>query len=178
MKAIKLSSTALLAVVFLLGGCMSGGSTEKIPPVSGFELPRYLGTWYEIARLPQYFERDMNRVTAEYTANPDGSVRVVNSGERDGERRRAEAVARFKGDPATGELEVSFFRPFYADYRIIRLAPDYRYAVVTGSSPDSLWILSRTPRLPESELAELVRYAGELGFPVEQLEYPVQDESR
>ena len=146
--------------------------------MTGFELPRYLGVWYEIARLPHRFERDLDRVQAEYTANPDGTVKVVNSGERDGERRRAEGIARFKGDRQTGELEVSFFRPFYGDYRIIRLAPDYRYSVVTSSTREYLWILARAPQLSESEQNELVEYARELGFPVENLEFPVQEPAR
>ena len=173
-----LRSAVLLGITLLTGGCLSGKSTAEIPAVSGFELPRYLGVWYEIARLPHRFERNMDRVTAEYTANPDGTVKVVNSGERDGERRKAEGIARFKGSSDLGELEVSFFRPFYGDYRIIRLAPDYRYAVVTSSTKEYLWILARTPQLPEEEQKELVEYAKSLGFTVEKLEFPIQDPAR
>ena len=157
---------------------MSGRSTEKIPAVTGFELPRYLGTWYEIARLPHRFERGMNRVTAEYTQNPDGTVRVVNRGVRDGVEHRAEGVAKFTGKTTAGELEVSFFRPFYGDYRIIRLDPEYRHAVVTSSTDDYLWILARTPQLPDDELLELVEYAGKHGFATDRLEFPVQEADR
>ena len=84
MKIHQLLQIALLFLLVLAGGCMSGRSTEKIPAVTGFELPRYLGAWYEIARLPHRFERGMDRVTAEYTQNPDGTVKVVNRGFRDG----------------------------------------------------------------------------------------------
>lgn len=173
-----LFSAILSGLALLFGGCASGKNTKDIPAVTGFELPRYLGVWYEIARLPHRFERDLDRVQAEYTAAPDGTVRVVNSGERAGERRKAEGVARFKGEQSVGELEVSFFRPFYGDYRIIRLSPDYRYAVVTSGTREYLWILARTPQLPEAELKELVEYAKSLGFAVEKLEYPIQDPAR
>ena len=103
---------------------------------------------------------------------------MVNRGERDGEQHVAEGVARFKGSSDIGELEVSFFRPFYGDYRIIRLAPDYRYAVVTSATQDYLWILARTPQLPDQERKELVEYAKSLGFPIEKLEFPLQDPAR
>ena len=179
MKSSHVLLSAFFPVLaFLAGGCSSAQSTQDIPAVTGFELPRYLGVWYEIARLPHRFERDLDRVQAEYTANPDGTVKVVNSGERDDERRKAEGIARFKGSSDLGELEVSFFRPFYGDYRIIRLAPDYRYAVVTSSTKEYLWILARTPQLPEEEQKELVEYAKSLGFAVEKLEFPIQDPAR
>ncbi len=173
-----LRSAILLGTALLTGGCFSGKSTEEIPAVTDFEVQRYLGVWYEIARLPHRFERDLNRVKAEYTVDSNGTLRVVNSGERDGERREAIGVARFKGERTVGELEVSFFRPFYGDYRIIRLAPDYRYAVVTSGTMEYLWIIARTPQLPEAEKKELIEYARNLGFPVENLEFPIQDPAR
>jgi len=167
----------LFAAIFaaaLLAGCASGRSTADIPAVRGFELPKYLGRWYEIARLPQWFERDMNFVTAEYTMDGD-RVRVVNSGVRDGELRTAQAVAEFAGEPDVGELKVSFFRPFYGDYRIVMLAADYRYAMVTSSTRDSLWILSRTPAMPERELSEYLQQAEQWGFDTSKLEYGKQE---
>ncbi|WP_288591751.1 lipocalin family protein [uncultured Victivallis sp.] len=178
MKIHQLLQIALLFLLVLAGGCMSGRSTEKIPAVTGFELPRYLGAWYEIARLPHRFERGMDRVTAEYTQNPDGTVKVVNRGFRDGVEHRAEGIAKFSGKPTVGELEVSFFRPFYGDYRIIQLDPEYRHAVVTSSTDDYLWILARTPQLPDDELLELVEYARKCGFATDRLEFSGQENSR
>lgn len=131
-----------------LSGCRNAESTASIPAVRPFDAERYLGTWYEIARLPHSFERDMTRVTAVYTARKDGGIDVLNSGWRDGEHRTARGRARFRGDSTVGELEVSFFGPFYGQYRIIALAPDYSSAMVTGSSRDYLWILARESTLP------------------------------
>ncbi|MGE4301728.1 MAG: lipocalin family protein [Victivallaceae bacterium] len=158
----------------VLAGCASGRSTSDIPAVRGFELPKYLGRWYEIARLPQWFERDMDHVTAEYCADGD-AVKVVNSGIRNGERREAVGRAVFAGDASEGELRVSFFRPFYGDYRIIMLDPDYRAAMVTSSTRDSLWILSRTPALPPEKLSEYLKQAELWGFDTAKLEYGKQE---
>ena len=160
---------AFLAALF--SGCAA--STSDIPAVKDFELERYLGSWYEIARLPHRFERGLEKVRAEYSLNPDGTVKVVNSGVRDGEARSVTGYAKFKKpDSRTGELRVSFFRPFYGDYRIIGLDDEYRHAVVTGSTRDYLWILSREPTMPEAQLEAIVERLGKLGFAVEKLEYP------
>ena len=134
-----------------------------------------MGTWYEIARLPHYFERGLDQVRAEYTLQPDGSIRVVNRGVRNGKEQRIAGKAKLKhpeARPLPGELRVSFFGPFYSAYRIIELAPDYSYAVVTGSGKDYLWVLSRTPKLPEKLLGEILGRLRELKFKVEKLEYP------
>ena len=157
----------------LASGCAA--STREIPAVGDFDLDRYLGNWYEIARLPHRFERGMDFVRAEYTLDGDG-VKVVNSGIRDGEPRRIVGRAEFKDPKATrvGELRVSFFWPFYGDYRIIELDPDCRHAVVTGATKDYLWILSREPEMPSSRLAEILERLEKLGFATEKLEFPRQ----
>ena len=174
----KSSRSAVFSFLLLLAaGC--GRSTGHIPAVRDFDLSGYLGRWHEIARLPHRFERGLERVTAEYRAAPDGSVTVVNQGFRDGEARSVTGRAKLKspGDPARpGELRVSFFGPFYADYRIIELAPDGRYAVVTGSTMDCLWILARRPRLDPAELAEITARLRGLGFAVDDFEYPAPAE--
>lgn len=162
---------AFLAV--LASGCAA--STREIPAVKDFDLERYLGSWYEIARLPHRFERGMDFVRAEYTLDGD-AVKVVNSGIRDGEPRRIVGRAEFKDPKAkrVGELRVSFFRPFYGDYRIIELDPEYRVAVVTGATKDYLWILSREPEMPSSQLAEILDRLEKLGFATDKLEFPRQ----
>ena len=160
------------SIAAALTGC---GSTSDIAAVRGFEPERYMGTWYEIARLPHYFERDLDEVTAHYTLRDDGTVKVVNSGKRDGEPKSATGTARLKdpdAKPLTGELRVSFFRPFYADYRIIELAPDYSYAVVTAGSRDYLWVLSRRPTMDKAQLDAILNRAKDLGFDLGELEYP------
>ena len=174
-KATHFFNTALM-VLFLttLCSCVSTNAPHTISAVENFDVERYMGTWYEIARLPQWFERNMLGVHAEYTLQPDGTVKVENVGVRDGHIKMAEGVARFKGWKKLGMLEVSFNKHFYSDYRIIRLAPDYHYAVVTGKKKDSLWILARTPQLPQAELDELLSFIISNDFDISRLEYPTQ----
>ena len=156
----------------LLTGCRSSQSTEMIPAVRGFQLERYLGTWYEIARLPHTFERGMTEVSAVYTLEKNGNVQVVNSGVKNGAHRSIQGTAHFKGETSVGELRVSFFRPFYGDYRIIALSPDYSYAIVTSSTRDYLWILAREKKLPEEKLKQLLEQIRAWGFDTTKLEYP------
>ncbi len=163
---------ALVALLAGAAGCRGAASTADIPAVTGFEAERYMGRWYEIARLPHRFERGMDQVTADYSLAGDGRITVVNSGVKAGEPRRIQGVARFTGAPGCGELEVSFFRPFWGDYRIIRLEPDYSAAVVTSGTRDYLWILSRTPELEPEQLRSYINDAKALGFAVDRLEFP------
>ena len=130
---------------------LSCRNSVTAPAVEGFELEKYLGVWYEVARLPNRFERGMTRVTAEYLLQDDGSIQVINSGIKNGIVKSITGTARLQGKPGTGALEVSFFWPFYQEYRIVMLAEDYSYSVVCGSSPDYLWILSRTTGLAPEE---------------------------
>lgn len=154
---------ALLAL--LLGGCVS--LPENVRPVGDFRLERYLGTWYEIARLDHSFERGLSRVTAEYSLRDDGGVRVLNRGFslRDGKWKQAEGRAYFVQDPFTGFLKVSFFGPFYGSYVIFELDhEDYGYAVVSGPDTSYLWILARQPHMDEALKKDLVARAAARGF--------------
>jgi apolipoprotein D and lipocalin family protein len=154
---------ALLAL--LLGGCVT--LPENVRPVGDFRLERYLGTWYEIARLDHSFERGLSRVTAEYSLRDDGGVRVLNRGfsQRDGKWKQAEGRAYFVQDPATGFLKVSFFGPFYGTYAIFELDhADYGYAVVSGPDHSYLWILAREPHMDEALKQDLVARAAARGF--------------
>ena len=164
-----------LVTGIVFSGC--AGSTSDIAAVTDFQPEKYMGVWYEIVRLPHYFERGLDYVQAEYTLKPDGMIQVVNSGQRNGEQRRIVGKAKLKDPkvrPLTGELRVSFFGPFYSDYRIIELAPDYSYAVVTGSNRDYLWVLSRQPSMPKEPLQKILDRLKELGFKIDLLEYPRQ----
>ncbi len=168
------TACALMAAMALgLAGCDTT-APEGVTPVTGFELDRYLGTWYEIARLDHRFERGLEAVTAHYAKNDDGGVTVTNRGwnTEAGEWDQAVGKARFLGAPDTASLEVSFFGPFYGGYHVLALdaqAPDYGYALVAGPDRDYLWILSRTPRLAEDVYQDLVRQARALDFPVDEL---------
>ncbi|WP_217704865.1 lipocalin family protein [Victivallis sp. Marseille-Q1083] len=171
----------LLSAVVVAGlsvGQRRAGTTTGIPAVTGFEAERYLGRWYEIARLPHFFERDMDFVTAEYSRRKDGRIRVLNAGERDGRRKTAEGIAVPAGASTVGELRVSFFRPFYGGYRIIYLEPDYSAAIVAGSTKTYLWLLARSPELPAEQLQRYSERIAGWGFEVDRLEYPQQSSDR
>lgn len=144
---------------------------EGVQPVTGFQVERYLGRWHEIARLDHRFERGLEQVTADYSLNTDGTLRVVNRGldVKEGRWREAVGRARFTGASTTGQLEVSFFGPFYGGYNIIALDPDYQHVLVSGPSRDYLWILARTPTLAPEVYARLSAQAEALGFPVTEL---------
>ena len=167
----------LSAIVFSLlcmasqSGCT--GIPEGAKVVTGFELDRYLGTWYEIARLDHRFERGMSNVTATYSMRDDGGVKVANRGYEvaKGEWKDATGKAYFVGDADVGQLKVSFFGPFYGGYNIIELDNDYQYALVAGPDLDYLWILARTPELDQETLSTLVNEARQLNFPTDELIY-------
>jgi len=169
-KKITAAIVVTLGALFPLG-CRKHVETAAIPAVGIFDLARYCGEWYEIARLPQWFERDMTDVRATYTLQPNGTVKVENHGMRDGKPQTASAVGRFRGASDSGELEVSFFRPFYGGYRIIKLDPDYRCAVVTGDRFTELWILARSPRLDDGELDATLLWVQSQGFDLAPLEF-------
>lgn len=161
----------------LLSGCAV--APDGVKPVSGFELDRYLGTWYEIARLDHRFERGMSNVTASYSLRDDGGVKVVNRGYLADKQEwdTADGKAFFVGDENVGQLKVSFFGPFYGGYNVIALDKDgYQYSMVAGPDRSYLWILSRTPALDPTTLAALVDQAADLGFPVDELIYVDHDQ--
>jgi apolipoprotein D and lipocalin family protein len=154
-----------LACIFLLAGCVQ--VPVGVEPVTGFELQRYLGKWYEIARLDHSFERGLTHVTADYSLRDDGSVRVLNRG-YSAEKNAwgdAEGRARFVAGSDTGFLKVSFFGPFYGSYVVFELDRDnYQYAVVAGPDKSYLWILARTPVIDSALRERLVARAAALGF--------------
>jgi apolipoprotein D and lipocalin family protein len=167
----KFRALALSAIlVAILGGCL--GMPEGVRPVAGFELERYLGKWYEIARLDHSFERGLSRVTAEYSLREDGGVRVVNRGYSadTGEWDQAEGKAYFVEDDNTGYLKVSFFGPFYGAYVVFELDHDgYEYAFISGPSRSYLWLLARTPEVSEELRQRFVERAAALGFDTDAL---------
>ena len=167
----RLSRLRSIAPLSLLLGCT--GLPEGTEPVTGFELERYLGTWYEIARLDHRFERGLSHVAAHYSRRDDGGLDVTNTGYQDetGEWQTATGTAYFIGEADVGRLKVSFFGPFYSAYNIIELDEDYRYAMVTGWSRSYLWILARDPGLDRAIIERLVGRARQLGFATGELLY-------
>ncbi|WP_298609372.1 lipocalin family protein [uncultured Thiothrix sp.] len=166
----KFCLTASLALLlFLLSACVS--IPEGVKPIDDFQLERYLGKWYEIARLDHSFERGLEQVTATYSLNPDGSVRVLNRGFNTTKQQwqEAEGRAQFVDSPQVGRLKVSFFGPFYGGYNIVELDAHYQYALIVGNDRSYLWILARTPRLDSTTQQGLIQRAQALGFATDQL---------
>ncbi len=162
--------SVVLASLLMLIGCTH--SPQGVAPVEDFALERYLGTWYEIARLDHRFERGLSRVTANYSKRADGGIDVLNRGYNSQTAHWQEASGRAYplGAPSLGSLKVSFFWPFYAGYHIIALDQEnYAYALVCGPDRDYLWILSRTPQLDAAIVARLLDKASALGFKVDEL---------
>ena len=162
-----------LAALLLVGlaGC-AYTPPSGVAVVSPFELPRYLGTWYEIARLDHSFERGLSNVHARYRQRLDGSVEVINRGydEKRGRWREAVGTARFIGAQDVGSLKVSFFGPFYGGYHQVALDQrDYRWAMVMGPSRDYLWILARDKQLSAEVRERLLARAAELGIELSRL---------
>ena len=155
------------AAIFLVTGC-SQRIKSGIPAVKELSLERYCGKWYEIARLPNSFERGMSGVYTLYTLQKNGTVKVVNYGRKNGRWHSVSGIAR-AADNGGGELEVSFFRPFYGRYRIIKLSPDYSYSVVMGNSRELLWILARSPELTPEQETEIRDFLNMHRFPMEKL---------
>lgn len=139
--------------------------------VQPFDKKKYLGKWYEIARMDFRFERNLNNTTANYTLNPDGTIRVVNRGYNyiTNEWKEAEGKAKFTGDSTIAMLKVSFFGPFYAGYNVIALDSGYQYALVAGKNLKYLWILSRQKNIPEDIKQNYLKIAGEHGFKINEL---------
>jgi apolipoprotein D and lipocalin family protein len=174
----RLASLAATAAVGLavMTGCKSVPS--GIRPVHGFEADRYLGEWYEIARLDHFFERGMTHVSASYDRRPDGRISVVNRGfdTRKGRWKDIEGVARFRGAEDVGALSVTFQWPFSGAYNVFELDREgYEWALVCGPSRDYLWILARKPQLSDELRSDLVARIRGQGFAVGELIWVDQD---
>ena len=167
-RKLFLISAMLLAMTV----CGCAGIPENVTAVDGFEVQRYLGTWYELARLDHSFERGLSRVTATYTAREDGGIDVLNKGYDDasGEWKEAAGIAYFVDKLDIGRLKVSFFGPFYGGYNIIALDKEhYSYSLVCGSSRSYLWLLARAKKLDPAIQSRLLAIARDLEFPVDDL---------
>lgn len=156
-------------------GLLALSACDTIPEgakaVHPFDKSRYLGQWYEIARMDFSFERDLNNTTANYSLNDDGSIRVVNRGYnyKKKEWKEATGKAKFVGPDSIAMLKVSFFGPFYAGYNVIAIDSNYQYALVAGKDLSYLWILARTTTIPEDIKQNYLDIASGLGFKTSEL---------
>ncbi|HNR50359.1 MAG: Outer membrane lipoprotein Blc precursor [Deltaproteobacteria bacterium ADurb.BinA179] len=170
-------SAVFVLLISLASGC--AGIPDGVEAVEDFDVRRYTGTWYEIARLENRFEKDLTAVTASYSLRDDGGIDVVNRGFnlRKKEWEQVRGKGYFVGDASLGRLKVTFFWPFYSGYNIIRLDRDnYRYALVCGTTRDYLWILARDPRLDQDILDGLVAHAKREGFDTQELVFVEHDQ--
>lgn len=152
----------MLGVAIIPGVCLA----QKIDntPVESFALNRFLGTWYEIARFDHTFERGMELTTARYFLDEDGNLKIINSGVLNNKFKTSTGKAKFTDTP--GLLRVSFFGPFYSDYRVLDITPDYQYALIGGKTGKHLWILSRLVKPDEKQIDRLLIEASARGYDV------------
>jgi apolipoprotein D and lipocalin family protein len=168
----------LMALVLLLTGCVT--VPENITPVDNFNILRYLGKWYEIARLDHSFERGLTSVSAEYSLRSDGGIRVINRGysQKENKWQNIEGKGYFVDRKDVGFLKISFFGPFYGSYVVFNLDKDnYSYALVCGPDSSYLWILARSPRIDDGVKKRLVEKAAALGFDTDRLIYVSHDDN-
>lgn len=163
---------SIMLIMLSLVGC--AGIPEGIEPVRDIDIKRYLGKWYEIARLDHPFERGLSNITAEYDLRDDGGIRVINRGYNAAKQswQEAEGRAKFVAGSDEGRLKVSFFGPFYGGYNIIALdKQNYQWVMIAGNDRSYLWILSRSPKLAPAVKQRLLDKAERLGFAVDELIY-------
>lgn len=153
---------ALLTAFCLNFTSCSTASTVDNSTVRSLDLNRFMGRWYEIARFDHKFERDMQQVTTMYAIQKNGRVKVINQGLKDGKWKTSEGKGKLTTTP--GLLRVSFWGPFYSDYRVMMLAPDYSYALIGGESDKYLWILSRSPQMRQDTRNQVLREAQRRGY--------------
>ncbi|OIV41218.1 lipocalin family protein [Flavobacterium johnsoniae] len=165
-------------IAFVLYSC---GSTipKKAVAVTNFDKAKYLGKWYEIARLDYKWEKDLDNVSAEYSLNENGTIKVDNKGYNVKKDKWEESIGKAKlvKKDNVGMLKVSFFGPFYSGYNVIAVDPDYKYALVAGESLKYMWILSRETTMPESIKADFLIKAQEIGYNISDLVWVKHDKS-
>ena len=179
-----MQSKIFLGLTLLTGGAFAfwrfrPAIPQNVSAVADFDVRRYMGTWYEIARLDYIFERDVDNAAAQYSLNDNGTVQVVNSGynHQKGEWVTAKGVAKFRGSENIAELKVSFFGPFYAGYNVIALDADYKYALVAGRNLNYLWVLSRAKTIPHETKNAYLALAEKVGYDTSRLIWVNQDEN-
>jgi len=167
---LMLMKKILILFVLLATGCVS--IPDNITPVTSFQIERYLGKWYEIARLDHRFERGLTQISAEYSMRPDGGLKVLNRGYSKEKQEWSEAEGRgyFVQSPNEAYLKVSFFGPFFGSYIVFELdTVNYQYALISGPDKSYFWLLARTPTIDDNLKKKLIAKAAALGFDTKKL---------
>ena len=168
----KTKTLILLSFSLMIFSCRPNKQMVDTSTVQELDVERYMGTWYEIARFQHSFEKDLVGVTATYSLRDDGKIDVVNAGYKntlDGAYKEAKGKAKIPDPEEPGKLKVAFFLFFYADYNIMELDDDYQHVLIGSSTPDYLWILSRTPQMDETAYQQLVDEAKRRGYDTSKL---------
>lgn len=165
----------ILSMIISLFSCKT--LPQGAEAVKSFKKERYLGKWYEIARLDFTFEKNLDNTTAEYSLNKDGSIKVDNKGfdYKKGKWKQAIGKAKFVGNEDIAMLKVSFFGPFYGGYNVIALDENYKYALVAGDSQKYLWILSRETTIPDNIKSNYLEIAQKIGYKTSDLVWVKHD---
>ena len=163
--------------IFIFNSCST--IPKNAQAVKPFDKEKYLGKWFEIARLDFKFEKNLNNTTANYSLNDNGTIKVVNKGYNTKKEKwqDAEGKAKFVGDSNIAMLKVSFFGPFYAGYNVIAIDDDYKYALVAGRNLEYLWILSRETSIPENIKNDYLKVAKNIGYKTEDLIWVKHDKN-
>lgn len=182
-KNAAIGGGALLAAGVLVAGAMAAKKAMKQIPkgveaVKPFDINKFLGKWYEIARLDYRFEKNMNNTTAEYSMNNDGTIKVMNRGYnfKKGKMQEAEGKAKFADAPNEGKLKVSFGGPIYSGYNVIEIDREYKYAMIAGQDMKHLWLLSRESSMPEDKIEEYLAIAESYGYDTSKLVWVGHDD--
>ena len=179
MKTSKLlQAVAIVASLGFLSSCSS--IPKGVTAYKPFEKERYLGKWYEIARIDFKYEKDLNNTTAEYSINSDGTIKVNNQGynTKTNEWQQAIGKAKFIGSDTIAMLKVSFFGPFYSGYNVLAIDDEYKYALIAGESTKYLWILSREVNIPEEIKNKYLKIAKEIGYNTDDLVWVEHDKQQ
>ena len=163
----------IIITSFFTLSCMAQKADNT--PVGVFNLNRYLGNWYEIARMNHSFEKGISHAQANYSLLGDGTILVMNSGINGGKIKISKGKAKLTD--TDGLLRVSFFGPFYSDYRVMMLSEDYNYALIGSKNPKYLWILSRTPEVPVDILDQILDEACDRGYNTDRLVWVEQSDA-
>ena len=170
----KLKIILTITMLSLLFGCKTKSPLSTVDDV---DLKKYMGKWYEIARFDHSFERNLKCVSATYSLQENGKVKVLNEGFNSKKEKweSANGIAKVPNSSKPGEIKVSFFRPFYGDYFVIKLDEEYKHVLVGSPTRDYLWVLSRSQSMDKETYNQYLIYAKENGFDVSKLELIPQD---
>lgn len=171
---------ALIIMISIFGLNSCASIPKNSSAVQSFDKEKYLGKWYEIARLDFKFERNLNNTTAEYSINKNGTIKVDNKGYNTIKKEWTQAIgkAKFVGPETTAMLKVSFFGPFYAGYNVIAIDEEYKYALIAGENLKYLWILSRETSIPSEIKSNYLEIAEKIGYNTSELLWVSHNEGK